>query len=88
MIPTDRLRRALDVKLRHHGDVLLTSPVFSVLKDFAPQCEIDALVYADTAPMLEGHPAIENIHVIERGQRGIAQLGSEWRLLDALRPRR
>lgn len=87
MIPTDRLHRALVVKLRHHGDVLLTSPVFSVLKGFAPQCEIDALVYADTAPMLEGHPAIENIHVIARGQRGIAQLGSEWQLLNALRGR-
>ena len=57
-IPLANLRRALVIKLRHHGDVLLASPVFATLKRVAPQCEVDALVYADTAPMLEGHPAI------------------------------
>lgn len=88
MLPLNDLHRALVIKLRHHGDVLLSSPVFSVLKDFAPHCEIDALVYADTLPMLEGHPAIDAIHTIERGQRGLAQLGAEWRLLRNLRARR
>ncbi len=53
-----RVRRALVIKLRHHGDVLLASPVFTVLKRAAPQAEIDALVYRETAPMLAGHPAI------------------------------
>ena len=52
------VRRALVIKLRHHGDVLLASPVFSVLKRAAPHAEIDALVYPETAPMLAGHPAI------------------------------
>lgn len=46
------LHRALVSKLRHHGDVLLATPVLSALKHAAPQCEVDALVYADTAPML------------------------------------
>ena len=46
-IGVDSLRRVLVVKLRHHGDVLLTSPVFRVLAARAPQAEIDALVYAD-----------------------------------------
>ena len=27
-VPLDALRRALVIKLRHHGDVLLASPVF------------------------------------------------------------
>lgn len=60
------LRRALVIKLRHHGDVLLASPVFTALKAAAPQCEIDALVYQETAPMLTGHPAISCIHVIDQ----------------------
>ena len=47
-----RVRRALVIKLRHHGDVLLSSPVFTVLKRAAPHAEIDALVYLETAPML------------------------------------
>ncbi len=60
------LKRALVVKLRHHGDVLLASPVFQVLKNRAAHAEIDALVYADTADMLAGHPAVSQVHAIDR----------------------
>ena len=56
-VPLSEIRRALVTKLRHHGDVLLTSPVFTTLKRLAPQIEIDALVYRDTLPMLANHPA-------------------------------
>lgn len=59
-------RRVLVIKLRHHGDVLLTSPVLSVLKQHAPHLEIDALVYADTAPMLADHPALSQLHCLDR----------------------
>ena len=31
------VRRVLVVKLRHHGDVLLSSALFSVLKERMPQ---------------------------------------------------
>lgn len=85
------LRRALVIKLRHHGDVLLASPVFSTLKRLAPDCEIDALVYADTSPMLDLHPAIAQIHCIDRNwkrQGGLTQARAEWRLLRSLRARR
>jgi ADP-heptose:LPS heptosyltransferase len=53
MFDPSQLRRVLVTKLRHHGDVLLATPVLSTLKRIAPQCEIDALVYADTSPMIE-----------------------------------
>ena len=85
------VRRALVIKLRHHGDVLLTSPVFTVLKRAASGAEIDALVYQDTAPMLEGHPAITAIHAIDRNwkrQGLLAQATAERGLLAALRARR
>ena len=85
------VRRVLVVKLRHHGDVLLTSPVFSVLKNHIPHAELDALVYAETADMLTGHPAIAQVHTVDRKwkkQGFVAHLGSEWRLLRALRARR
>ena len=52
------VRRALVTKLRHHGDVLLASPVFTVLATPLRPREIDALVYEETAAMLAGHPAI------------------------------
>lgn len=89
-IPVDTLRRVLVVKLRHHGDVLLTSPVLSTLKGAVPRAEIDALVYSDTMPMLEGHPAIAQLHGIDRGwkRRGpFAQAAAEWQLLSRLRAR-
>ncbi len=84
------LRRALVIKLRHHGDVLLAAPVISALKRIAPQCEVDALVYADTAPMLEGHPALAKLHRIDRNwkRQGLRrQGGAEWRLIRDLRAR-
>jgi heptosyltransferase-3 len=90
-IPFVELRRALVIKLRHHGDVLLTTPVFSALKQAAPQCEIDALIYRETRPMLDGHPAIAQIHGIDRDWKraGIgAQVTAELGLLSALRNRR
>ena len=89
-VPFDRLRRALVVKLRHHGDVLLTSPLFAALKRAAPECEIDALVYGDTAPLLEDHPAISRIHRIERQWKARGPLGqaaAELALLRDLRGR-
>ena len=90
-IPTGLLRRALVVKLRHHGDVLLAAPVFAALKQAAPGCVIDALVYADTRPMLEGHPAIDQIHAIDRNWKKLGLFGqaaAEWRLAAQLRARR
>jgi heptosyltransferase III len=85
------LRRALVIKLRHHGDALLAAPVISTLKRIAPQCEVDALVYADTAPMLEGHPALAQLHLIDRSwkRQGLRrQTAAEWGLIRELRARR
>jgi heptosyltransferase-3 len=90
-IPLSDIKRALVIKLRHHGDVLLTSPVFSVLKNHAPHLEIDALVYAETAPMLTLHPAIAEMHLINRAWKlrgAVEQARSEWRLLQGLLRRR
>ena len=85
------VRRALVVKLRHHGDVLLSTPVFTVLRNRAPHVEIDALVYDDTREMLEGHPAISRIHGIDRAwkRQGLGvQLKRESELFSRLRERR
>lgn len=89
-IDLSTLRRVLVIKLRHHGDVLLTSPVFSVLKNHAPHLEIDALIYQDTAEMLSLHPAISQVHTIDRKWKSagvVTQVKAEWELLSALRAR-
>lgn len=84
------VRRVLVVKLRHHGDVLLASPVFTVLKNHLPQVEIDALVYRDTQEMLTLHPAIENVFTVDRQWKNdglLKQMGAEVKLLQMLRAR-
>lgn len=95
-MPPDRIdfseiRRVLVIKLRHHGDVLLSSPVFAALRHHAPQLEIDALVYADTAPLLQDHPDIREVFGIDRAWKRMGplrQAREEWRLLRNLRKAR
>lgn len=85
------VRRVLVTKLRHHGDVLLASPVFAALKAHAPHLEVDALVYRETAPMLANHPAIAGVFAVDREwkrQGMLAQVRHEARLLGSLRARR
>lgn len=89
-VPVESLSRALVVKLRHHGDVLLAAPVLGALKARAPRMEIDALVYDDTAQMLDGHPALARLFTVGRRWRSLgawARLAAEWRLLSELRAR-
>jgi heptosyltransferase-3 len=82
-----KVKRALVIKLRHHGDVLLSTPVFTLLGERVER--VDALVYEDTAPMLEGHPSIGRIHTVKR-QRGRfwRRLGEDLGLLWRLRKER
>ncbi len=85
------VQRVLVVKLRHHGDVLLASPVFQVLRNRAPDVEIDALVYSETRDMLAGHPAIAQVHAVDRAwkRRALAvQARHEGALLRSLAARK
>lgn len=61
-----RVKRVLVIKMRHHGDVLLTSPLFTQLKQRCPDAQIDAFIYKDTLPMLEGHSAISHFLLYDR----------------------
>ncbi|MFB9886480.1 putative lipopolysaccharide heptosyltransferase III [Balneatrix alpica] len=92
MQPIDfsQIKRVLVIKLRHHGDVLLSSPVIACLKQAHPHLEVDALVYQDTAPMLQLHPQLSQLHCIDRQWKksGLKhQLQQEWRLLQRLKDR-
>ena len=40
-IDLSKVRRVLVVKLRHQGDVLLSSPVFRTLKNHLPNIEVE-----------------------------------------------
>ncbi len=84
------VKRVLVIKLRHLGDVLLTTPVFSVLKKRLPNARIDAYIYKEAAPMLEGHPAIHEIVEYDRAWKKLSlfrRLGKEAGLLWDIRRR-
>ena len=89
-INLSQVRRVLVTKLRHHGDVLLASPVLSALKAAAPHVEIDALVYADTAEMLRDHPDMAQLHCIDRSWKKLGLIGqgaAEWSLFKDMKAR-
>jgi heptosyltransferase-3 len=84
-------KRVLVVMLRHHGDVLLTSPVHRALRQASPQVEVDALVYRETLPILAFSPDLAQVHTIDRAWKKsgpLAHARAEWRLLSVLRDRR
>ena len=83
-----KVKRILVIKMRHHGDVLLTSPLFSLLKKRVPEAQIDAYIYADGLPMLEGHPAIRKFFLYDRAWKKLGflkKLLKEWALLRSMR---
>lgn len=83
-----RVKRVLVIKLRHHGDVLLTTPVFSALSRALPEALIDAYIYRDTMPILEGHPAISGYRFYDKAWKSLslpARFVNEMRLLMQIR---
>lgn len=80
--------RILLIKLRHHGDMLLTTPVINSLRQKWPDAQIDVLLYEETRDMLAAHPAIGTIYGIDRKWKQLGtlkHLQKEWQLLRALR---
>ena len=60
------VRRVLVVIFKNIGDVVLSSPVFSVLKKELPNVTIDAAVNSGTESVLMGNPDINRIHILDR----------------------
>ncbi len=81
-------KNILLIKLRHHGDMLLTTPAINALRQRYPQANIDVLLYKETRPMLEAHPAIRQLHIIDRNWKkegGWRKFQHEMALLSAVR---
>jgi len=63
----ERVRRVLVVRLRSIGDTVLATPSLFALKRFLPHAQIDVLVEDWVAPLLDNHPHVDNVMVLERG---------------------
>ncbi len=82
------VKKILVIKLRQLGDVLLTGPVFSALKKHLPTAQIDAYVYSESIPILEGHPALRAVIGYDRNWKkggGWSRLSKECMLLRRIR---
>jgi heptosyltransferase III len=62
----ENINKILVIKLRQIGDVLLTTPVFSVLKEKFPKAKIDAYIYGDSKDILDENPNIDELIVYDR----------------------
>ena len=73
-------RSILVIKLRYIGDVVLSTPVLSRLREGFPKARITMLVNAGTEEVVQGHPALNELLVVDRGMTY-----RQWRLLGHLR---
>jgi heptosyltransferase-3 len=83
--------RILVIKLRHHGDMLLITPLIHALKQQYPAACVDVLLYAETRDMLAANPEINQIYAIDRSWKKQGkghQLKMEWQLIRTLRQQR
>src|SRR5215204_321892 len=61
------VRKVLLVRLRSIGDTVLATPSLFALKRFLPHAKVDILVEDWVAPLLNHHPHLNNVVVLERG---------------------
>jgi len=85
------IKKILIVRMRHLGDVLLTSPLLTHLQETLPEAQIDLFINKESLPMLEGHPAITHYFLYDR--KGISShfFRKQWKefcLLQEVRKKR
>ena len=74
------VRKVLVVRLRSIGDTVLATPSLFALKRFLPNAQVDILVEDWVAPVLDNHPHIDNVIVLEpRGLMARARVARELR---------
>ena len=77
-------QRILVLRTDRMGDVMLTLPVVSALKDTFPGSGVDMLLHPSTCEIVEGHPHVRNIVIdddagIHAGLRGFFRLARSLR---------
>lgn len=73
------VRRALLIRLRSIGDTVLMTPCLDALKSWRPDIHITALLEPLSAPVLEDHPMVDELLVVERSVSSRARLVVELR---------
>ena len=85
---TRNIKSILVIKMRNIGDVLLTTPVFTNLREYYPGARICALVNSGTEEMLTDNPVIDQVYVYERSIKAapfIGRIANELLFLNKIR---
>lgn len=82
--PTPSIRRILVIRTDRIGDVLLSTPVLSALREVYPAAFLAILVRPYTLDVVEGHPALDLALIDDadrqhRGIRGLLRLAGQIR---------
>jgi heptosyltransferase-3 len=72
-------RRALVIKLGHIGDVLVTTPVITALKQRWPDLAVDMVVNSGTEAMVAHNPLINRVLVLRR-EHSSPLAGAAWQM--------
>ncbi len=75
-------RNILIIKLRHIGDVLLSTPVLRALRDAYPDARLTMLVNRGTEEILAHNPDLNEVLCLEKGS-----WGAQWSFVQSLRRR-
>ena len=67
-IAFDELRRILLIRLSSLGDILLMTPLLSLLRAACPQAQIDVLVKAEYRDLLRAHPGVARLLTFDSRQ--------------------
>ena len=76
MFPDDP--RILVIRLSSMGDIILITPALQALKAHFPRAHLDVLVKARYRELLQGHPHVDGLFVLEEGE-GICSLAGRLR---------
>jgi len=84
------IKKILIVKLKHVGDVLLTTPCIRVLHEAFPSAQISILVDEDTDALLKNHPLLTEIICFPRSlmrRKSLQRIQREIEFISSIRRR-
>jgi len=71
-VPAASVRKVLVIRPRFVGDLCLTTPVLTRLREIAPQAELHYLAEEDCAPLLAGDPRLTRLWTVPRKATAMA----------------